>query len=212
MRLQRPKPATVAIQGPLLTQRRRGPLRTQSFLDLTCFQLSGLLWVHRNLYVDEGNRILILDRLLQTRLGPPSFSPQWEFRALSACHTVMAQRGYGNEDTAGSGRRSPIGPIVRAIASQFLTASFRRDSPPCHSHRSGNPEPSRCANTVMAQRGIATKIRQVFGPAFPLGPFLPQPLVIESFSLCPAGPAATGPSGRVNSSRLNHSDKNAQLF
>ena len=37
---------------------------------------------------------------------------------------------------------------------------------PRHSHRSGNPEPFRCADTVMA-----TKIRQVGGQAFPVGQY-----------------------------------------
>ena len=68
-------------------------------------------------------------RRLWQRRHLPSFSPQWESRALS-----MRQDGYGNGDTSR------------------------------HPHRSGDPEPIRCANTVMA-----TEIRQLGAQAYPLG-------------------------------------------
>ena len=78
----------------------------------------------------------------------PSFSPQWESRALP-----MRQHGHANEETT---------VILTAVGiqspSDAPTRSWQRRNDR-NSHRSGNPEPFRCANTV-----TPTKKRPSFSP------------------------------------------------
>ena len=82
---------------------------------------------------------------------PPSFSPQWESRALS-----MRQRGYSNEDATGWRAGDSPAPAYR-----FFQPSSNLPPTPRHSHRSGNPEPYRCANLMRVCRNAPGRTLQV---------------------------------------------------
>ena len=79
---------------------------------------------------------------------PPSFSPQWESRAHLMPPSFSPQW---------ESRAHLMPPVI--LTAVGIQSPF---DAPRHSHRSGNPEPFRCANAVMAR-----KIRQVGGQAFP---------------------------------------------